>query len=138
MVTLGAELRRVAALVSALILVAPAYLVEAQQAQVTIRAESGGMSVPGAEVAAGTLSAATGATGEALLMLDPGMRRIRVTALGYAEREVDVEVAAGADTTVVVELGVEAVEADEILVLSTRTERRIGDVPMRVEVVARE
>jgi iron complex outermembrane receptor protein len=116
----------------------PVSAAEAQQARVTVRVESGGAPVAGAEVVAARASALTGESGEALLLLDPGAHRIVVSALGYAEAETDVDVAAGAVTTVVVELEVEAVEAEEILVLSTRTERRFEDVPLRVEVVARE
>jgi len=111
---------------------------EAQQARVTVRAESEGRPLAGAEVTAGEVPVVAGPTGEAVLVLSPGAYELVVSALGYADAELRLVLAAGADTTVVVELEVEAVEAEEILVLSTRTERRIDDVPMRVEVVARE
>jgi outer membrane receptor for ferrienterochelin and colicins len=111
---------------------------EAQQARVTVHTESDGRAVAGAEVVAGDVQSLTNAAGDALLVLAVGEHAIDVTALGYADAEILLEVAAGADTTIVVELEVEAIEAEEILVLSTRTERRIEDVPLRVEVVARE
>ena len=111
---------------------------DAQQARITVRVESDGVPVGGAEVAAGDVGTLTSSAGEGVLFLAPGAHTIHVTALGYAEAEIGVELAAGVDTTLTVELEVDAVEADEILVLSTRTDRRIEDVALRVEVVARE
>src|SRR5688572_23543697 len=87
--------------------------VEAQQARVTVRAESEGSPVAGAEISAGAVSVLTGATGEALLVLDAGEHSLLVTALGFAEAEIALQVTAGADTTVTVELDIEAVEAEE-------------------------
>jgi outer membrane receptor for ferrienterochelin and colicins len=112
--------------------------VTAQQARLTVIAESDSARIAGADVAIGETAGITNAVGEVAFTLAPGEHVIRVGALGHAEQEVRVALAAGADTTLVVRLEVEAIEAEEILVLSTRTERRIEDVPLRVEVVARE
>ncbi|MSR19718.1 MAG: TonB-dependent receptor [Gemmatimonadetes bacterium] len=111
---------------------------QAQVSRATVRAESEGEPVVGAEVASGAVRVLTDARGEGILVLPAGDHEVRITMLGYAEAELRLELAAGSDTTVVVRLEVEAIETDEILVLSTRTERRIDDVPLRVEVVTRE
>ncbi|MBM4185437.1 MAG: TonB-dependent receptor [Gemmatimonadetes bacterium] len=110
----------------------------AQQARLTVCVQSEEAPVAGAEVTAGTLRALTDDGGAARLQLVAGEHDVRVTSLGHAPAELRVVLAAGADTTVVVSLEVEALETEPILVLSTRTERRIEDVPLRVEVVSRE
>jgi len=89
-------------------------------------------------VAAGTVGSLTNAGGEAVLVLDAGLHTLGITRIGYASVELQLDLRAGADTTVVVELEEEAIETEGILVTSTRTERRIQDEPLRVEVVSRE
>jgi iron complex outermembrane receptor protein len=112
--------------------------IAAQEARLTVRTESDEVPVAGAEVAAGGVRVLTSPDGEATLLLLAGDHQLRVSLLGYADAELRVSLVAGVDTTIVVELEVEAIETEEILVLSTRTERRIDDVPLRVEVVVRE
>jgi iron complex outermembrane receptor protein len=63
---------------------------------------------------------------------------LRVERIGYAASGLTLVLAAGVDTTFVVELEQAAIQADEILVVSSRTERRIEDEPLRIEVVPRE
>ncbi|MEQ1856561.1 MAG: TonB-dependent receptor [Longimicrobiales bacterium] len=110
----------------------------AQQARINVRVESESAPVAAAEVAAGGIRVLSDARGEARLDLSAGTQTIRVTALGFADAELELVLAPGEVRTLTVSLEVEALEAEEILVLSTRTERRIEDVPLRVEVVSRE
>ncbi len=112
--------------------------VAAQDARLTIRVESEGRPVAGAEVASDQVRTLSDPYGEARLVLPAGTHTILVSALGFADQEIDVSLEAGDGRAVTVSLEVEALEVEEILVLSTRTERRIEDVPLRVEVVSRE
>ncbi len=110
----------------------------AQDARLTVRTVSDSVAVVGAEVGTEAVRMLTNAAGETTLLLGAGQHEVRVRMLGYADAELTVVLAPGADTTVVVRLEVEAIETEAILVLSTRTERRIEDTPLRVEVVSRE
>jgi len=111
----------------------------AQDARVSVQVESEGAPIEGAQVSSGRRGAVTDATGLAVVVLPIGDHVLRVVRIGYAEVEIALTVSSPADTTVVVELEEEAVEGEEIVVvLSTRTERRIEDEPLRVEVVSRE
>jgi len=110
----------------------------AQEARLTARVESAEMPVEGAQVSSGDRGALTDATGTVVVLLPAGEHTLRVTRIGYATAEVALVLRPGADTTVVVELEEEAVETEEIFVVSTRTERRIEDEPLRIEVVSRE
>jgi iron complex outermembrane receptor protein len=105
---------------------------------VTVRVEAEDGPLEGTQVSVGDIGSLTDATGTALLQLAAGAHTLRVVRIGYTEAEMALALAAGADTALIVRLEEEAIEADEILVLSTRTERRIEDEPLRVEVMPRE
>jgi iron complex outermembrane receptor protein len=113
--------------------------VRAQDARVTVQVESAGTPVEGAQVSSGRRGAVTDANGLAVVLLPIGDHVLRIVRIGYSEVEIPLTLSSAADTTVVVELEEEAVEGEEIIVvLSTRTVRRIEDEPLRVEVVSRE
>lgn len=133
-------MRRTLYFILSIIALAPARPAWAQVVppNVIVRVVTEGAPVAGATVSAGSESATTNATGSATLPLLPGSHLVRVEAFGFEPAEQQVEIGAGRDTTVVIELTAEAVEHEEIVVMSTRTERRIEDEPVRVEVVARE
>src|SRR4029434_8877167 len=64
---------------------------------------------------------------------------ITVLKSGFASTTVSVQVAVGATQDVVVELQAQpTVEETVTVVASTRTDKRLEDQPMRVEVLARE
>jgi outer membrane receptor for ferrienterochelin and colicins len=111
-------------------------------ASVTVRVEAEGAPVEGAEVVsardADRPAARTDAGGMAVLRLPPGSHTLRVRAFGFAPAEERLTLRAGQDTTVVVSLRSEAVELEEIIVSSTRGDRRIEDEPLRVEVITQE
>ncbi|MEK9499569.1 TonB-dependent receptor [Gaopeijia maritima] len=118
------------------ILAAP---VQAQTSTLTIRTLGpGAEAVEGARVADGQASALTDAAGLARLTLEPGFHRIAIERIGYAHEELEVTLPAGRDTTITVQLELEAMHGEEIVVTSTRTERRIEEEPLRIEVVPRE
>lgn len=105
---------------------------------VHLEVRSEGVAVAGARVRAGDVGALTDADGRATLVLPAGAHRLEVGRIGYADRVVTVQVRAGVATPITVELDAEAVETEGIVVLSTRTGRRIEDEPVRVEVLSRE
>ena len=107
------------------------------QAQVTlqVRVVSDGVPVPQAEVSVGTRLVVTDDRGVAELAVDPGDVTVVVTRFGFAAETVGVTVASGVQTRVAVELEAESVREEEVFVTATRSDRRIEDVPMRVEVV---
>jgi len=109
-------------------------------ATVRFRVESDGTPLSGAEVRAGRTRALTDREGDAMLQLPAGRHAITVRMIGYASGHFPIEARTGMDTTVVVALHAEAIDAEEILVLSTRagSGRRIEDEPVRVEVLDRE
>lgn len=118
------------------ILAAP---VQAQTSTLTIRTLGpGAEAVEGARVATGQASALTDAAGLTRLTLEPGFHRIAIERIGYAHEELEVTLPAGRDTTITVQLELEAMHGEEIVVTSTRTERRIEEEPLRIEVVPRE
>lgn len=105
---------------------------------VRLRVEGDGMPMSGAEIRAGRATALTDARGRATLRLPAGRHTISVELIGYARRSTRIDVTAGMDTTLVIPLEREVIEAEGIVVLSTRTERRIEEEPVRVEVLSRE
>ena len=125
-----------------LLLIALPGALEARQnapaASVAVLVRTADGPLEGAQISAGGVGALTDPTGRATLRLPPGAHRIRVERIGFRTSETDVTLRSTADTTLTIELEVEAIEAEEILVVSTRGERRIEDEPLRVEVIARE
>jgi iron complex outermembrane receptor protein len=111
---------------------------QAQEVALTVWVESEGAPVEGAQVSVGARGGVTDAAGGVALRLPVGDHLLRVTRIGYADAELTFTLFAGADAELVVELVEEAIETEEILVVSTRSERRIEDEPLRIEVVARE
>ncbi|MDX1567515.1 MAG: TonB-dependent receptor [Longimicrobiales bacterium] len=80
----------------------------------------------------------TDASGRAVVRAAAGEATVRVERIGFASRERRVEVPGGERVTVDLALEDEAFELEEIIVTSTRSDRRIEDVPIRVEVIGRE
>jgi len=110
----------------------------AQEGQVKIRVESAGQPLAGAQVSIGDMDALTDVDGSATLRLPPGAHQISARRFGYQEQTIAVEVEAGADVLVVIELEQNTIGLEGIVVQSTRTGRRIEDEPIRVEVLDRK
>jgi len=122
-------------MVALLIGVSPVF---AQEARLSVRVASDGGPVAGAQVSVGSVGALTDSSGVAVLLLVAGEHTVRVSRIGFGPAETPIALGAGADTTVVVTLEEEAIETQGIVVVSTRSGRRIEDEPLRVEVVSRE
>ena len=77
----------------------------------------------------------TDASGRATLRVGVGVTRLTVSKLGFTPDTLDVQLAAGADTSIVVELQAAVQTVAPVIVTSTRADRRIEDEPLRVEVL---
>ncbi len=107
------------------------------RAEVTVRSAAGA-AVVGALVRSANVSAVTGTDGIVTLTLPSGTSEVTVERIGYAPTQVVVEVPNDGAATVTIVLHALALETEGIVVMSTRSERRIEDEPLRVEVIDRE
>ena len=90
-----------------------------------------------AEVRAGDRAVLTDPRGEAILELPPGEVTLTVRRPGFKVLTLSAVVTVGTTTRVPVELQPEVLE-EEVTVTVTRTEQRIEDTPIRVEVLQQE
>ncbi|MDT0632449.1 TonB-dependent receptor [Rubrivirga sp. S365] len=98
-----------------------------------------GQPVAGATVRVGGRGAAAGTDGRFLIADVPGgAARLRVSAVGYAPAEVEVEVPVGGRVWADVELSEAAVETGPVVVTATRTARDVEDVAVPTTVVTAE
>ncbi|MQA89813.1 MAG: TonB-dependent receptor [Gemmatimonas sp.] len=129
----------VMAFLAGLALVAPSVAAgQNPEGTLRVRAIAGNGPVDAATVRSDGVGSLTNAAGEAVLHLHAGPHEVTVEKLGYADAVLEVEVAAGRETLVEMSMTEQAEEIEGIVVTSTRTERRIEDEPVRVEVLARE
>jgi iron complex outermembrane receptor protein len=103
--------------------------------RVEVRAES--TPITGAEVVVGGSTHVTGGDGTVSVEVQPGEIVVTVVAEGFEPVTVPVTVAAGTTQPVVIDLEPPAFEA-RVTVSATRTDRRLEDQPMRVELLQRE
>ncbi len=94
--------------------------------------------VEGAIVRSGAIAATSDAAGLAVLTLSPGGHRVVASRLGFSTETLTVAMRAGIDTSVVIVLEEESHELSGVVVSATRSERRIEDEPLRVEVLSLE
>ena len=103
-----------------------------------VRVISDGEPVEHVEVRAGTAAAQTNAKGEASLSVPAGPIEVTVERFGFESAKVSATVAAGAQSSITIEIEAEAVHTENVVVTATRTTQRIQDLPLRVEVVPQE
>ena len=119
----------------------PAATIGAQTQTVTVRIQVRTLEKPveDAEVVVAGTTHRTGADGNTTIVTVPGIVDITVLKPGFAPATASVQLAPGATQDVVVELQAQpTVEETVTVVASTRTDKRLEDQPMRVEVLARE
>ena len=110
-----------------------------QTATVRVHVRAADKPVEGAEVVVGGMTQRTDAAGTTTMVTVPGAVEITVLKSGFTPTTASVRVAAGATQEVVVELQPQpSVEETVTVVASTRTDKRLEDQPMRVEVLDRE
>ena len=108
------------------------------QATVHVVVRSVAGPVAGALVSSGRIGVATDDSGVAVLRLPAGSTSIIARRIGFAPDTLRITLAAGTDTTVGVQLVARAASIAPVIVSSTRTERRVEDEPLRIEVLAGE
>jgi outer membrane receptor for ferrienterochelin and colicins len=96
------------------------------------------IAVAGAVVRAGSSVSQTDDRGGARLRLIAGPQLVIVSRLGFATDTTRLTLLAGQDTSVIVTLRETAAEVEAIVVTATRSDRRLEDTPLRVEVVDEE
>ena len=112
---------------------------QSQTATVRVQVRAGEKPVRDAEVVVAGTTYRTDAAGATTITTAPGTVLITVLKAGFAPTTASVQVAGGATQDVVVELQAQpTVEETVTVVASTRTDKRLEDQPMRVEVLARE
>ncbi len=111
---------------------------DAQLVSVAVRIESTAGPVDRAQITVSGVRRLTDARGIARFDLSPGTHIFAAERIGFAPARVTVVLEAARDTLIVILLDEAAIEEKEIVVLSARTERRIEDEPIRIEVVTRE
>ncbi|HEY6361693.1 MAG TPA: TonB-dependent receptor, partial [Vicinamibacterales bacterium] len=94
--------------------------------------------VASADVQAGGAKAVTGADGTVSLRLPAGRIDVIVTRDGFDPAAAPVDVPAGSDARLDIAMVPQSEIAETVIVSATRTERRIEDEPLRVEVVPEE
>ena len=112
---------------------------QSQTATVRVQVRASEKAVPDAEVVVAGTTHRTDAAGTTTIITVPGTVEITVLKAGFAPTTASLQVAAGVTQEVVVDIEPRpAVEETVTVVASTRTDKRLEDQPMRVEVLARE
>lgn len=109
-----------------------------QPGRLKIEVQSEGRPVARATAAIAAQHAVTGEDGITLVAVEPGRHSLEVSAEGYLPFETEVTVDPGVETHLIVELTSEIELEEEIVVRASRTDRRLEDQPVRIEVVGRE
>ena len=118
---------------------APPIAAQGPTATVRVQVRASEKPVENAVVAVAGSTHRTDAAGTAIVSVVPGAIALTVVKAGFAPATVSVQIAAGAVQDVVVELQPQpSVEETVTVVASTRTDKRLEDQPMRVEVLQRE
>jgi outer membrane receptor for ferrienterochelin and colicins len=122
------------------LMLACAVVAQAQQTLGTLLVEVRSASAPASqvEISAGGVQTTTNDRGEASFQLPSGPVQLTLQRFGFVSKTIDVEVVAGTTTRIAVQLETESVLKEEITVTATRTEKRIEEEPLRVEVLDRE
>jgi iron complex outermembrane receptor protein len=121
-----------------LLAVSSAVRASEQAASIRIEVVSAGTPVPGASIVINGAARQAGDAGVLLLNLPPGTIEIVVVKEGLAPSSVTVELRAGEARTVTIDLKPQEELEEHVTVVATRTDKRIEDQAMRVEVLARE
>ena len=109
-----------------------------QNAAMRVEVRSAGVAVAGASVVFNGTSVQTDDRGVASVAVAPGPVEIVVIKEGLEPASLSVQLRAGEERTITVELQPQSEIAEHVTVSATRTERGIEDQPMRVEVLDRD
>ena len=106
-------------------------------AAVLVEVRAGDATIADAEVTVAGVAVKTDAKGIVRIPVKAGSIDILVTKEGFAPRSTTVNVAEGQEQKVLIELSPAEIE-ESVTVSATRTNKRLEDQPMRVEVLVRE
>src|SRR5438128_3634735 len=115
---------------------ATAVLAQTATVHIEVRSDTG--PVGGAEVVVNGATHKTDARGVSIVTLPPGHVDIVVVKEGFAPASASVDVQANQQQPVVIELTRGSSVEEHVTVSATRTDKRLEDVPMRVEVLTSE
>src|SRR5215831_16588805 len=119
-----------------LLFVLNAVPVFAQTATVRVEVRSEDGAVRGAEVLINGATKRTDAQGVTVFVVPPGSIEIVVVKEGFTPASASVDVQANQQQPVTIELNRNATVEENVTVSATRTDKRVEDVPTRVEVLA--
>jgi outer membrane receptor for ferrienterochelin and colicins len=133
-------MRQHLAIVGALVCLHAATLTgQAQTATLRVHVRAERQPVEKADVVVAGVAYQTDASGVVEIPIAPGTVQLTVVKDGYVSTGAKVDVAAGAEQDVTVDLQTEpTLEETVTVVATTRTDKRLEDQPMRVEVLTRE
>jgi iron complex outermembrane receptor protein len=131
-------MRRVIAALLCLLLNGGVASAQESSARLRIEVRSATGPVPYADVVINGTTQKTDAQGVTTFALPPGHTEIVVVKEGFGAASASVDVAAGQQQTIVLDLNRTASVEEHVTVSATRTDRGIEDQPLRVEVVDRE
>src|SRR5688500_11187321 len=117
---------------------ATAWATAQSQATLTIEVRFNAMPVADATVIINGTTRVTGREGTLTVPVAPGTMQVTVVKEGFAAATTTVTVQPGQLQPILVELQAQPSVEEEVVVSATRTDRRLEDQPMRVEVLARE
>jgi iron complex outermembrane receptor protein len=103
-----------------------------------VRVTSESKPLAGADVQVGSVKATTSPLGDASVTVAAGDARVAVRCARFIDKTITVTVVAGRVTEVAVELDPQPTAEEEVVVTATRTDKRVQDEPMRVEVLGRD
>ena len=112
--------------------------VAAQSTSVRIEVRSDGAPAADAEIDVNGSTYKTDPQGVAVIPVAPGVVEITVVKDGFVPATASVQIAGGEQQQVVVDLVAQPTVEETVTVSATRTDARIDDLPMRVEVLVRE
>jgi iron complex outermembrane receptor protein len=108
------------------------------QSAIVCTVTAGGAPAPGAEIVVGGKTYVTDARGEARIEVGPGPVELTVVKEGFAPVTTTITVVAGQQQPVTIMLEKLPTVEETVTVSATRTDKRLEDQPMRVEVLDRE
>ncbi len=115
-----------------------ALLIQPPAARVQVLVTARGQAVAGAQIVVAGQTQRTGSDGRVILSVPPGLVEITVFKEGFNPETVRVAASVDRAQTVDVALEPQATIEEQVTVSATRTDARVEDQPMRVEVIGAE
>ena len=108
------------------------------QSAIVCSVTASGVPVPGAEIVVAGKTYLTDARGQVRIDVSPGPVELTVVKAGFAPVTTTMTVAAGQQQPITIELDTLPTVEETVTISATRTDKRVEDQPMRVEVLDRD